>query len=120
MEDVVAQLPNPQTDWYPIGDQFLVPAVSTALTIPAVPAGFTKQGNAFVAIIQAQAQGMWITRGGAAVTAAVTGGLLLNPGDWMIVPGLNNIKGIRAIQNAAGGSLACSYYVFRPGAGSAV
>lgn len=112
--------PTPQPDWIPIGEQFLDVGASTALTIPALPAGQTKQGTSYVAILQAQGQAQYIRRDGTAAVASLTGGLLLVPGDWIVQPGYQILTKIRVIRALAGGALVVTYYTCRPGAALAV
>lgn len=122
----MSQLPGPSWDWTPLsGSQFLDAGSSTALTIPTIPSsstapqglnltGVNPKGCEYVAILLAQTVGQYIRTDGSAVTAAVTGGLYLAPGDYRIVYGLQALKAIRVIRSGAGGSLAVEYYYFRP------
>lgn len=117
------QLPGPAADWIPIASssQFIDSGSSTALTIPAVPTsgGRSVSGAKIVAILFAQTQAQWIRTDGSAVTAAVTGGIKLAAGDYMIVYGSEALGGIRVIRDASGGSLAVAYYFYRPAPGQA-
>jgi hypothetical protein len=99
--------------------------VSTALTVPTIPSastapqglnltGVNPKGCEYVAILMAQTVGCYIRTDGSAVIADVTGGLLLSPGDFRIVYGLQALKNIRVIRAIAGGSLAVEYYYYRP------
>jgi hypothetical protein len=68
----------------------------------------------YVAILTAQGQAQWIRTDAAAVTAAVTGGIRLLPGDWRLIYGYEGISKVRVIRDAAGGSLAAEFFYFRP------
>lgn len=113
------QLPGPTGDWQPLGCQFIDVAVSTPLTIPALPVsgGSSRAGINYVGILLAQgAAGQWIREDGQAVVGTNTGGKFLNVGDWQFVYGLPALQAIRVIGAAGGGgtsSLAVTYYWYR-------
>jgi hypothetical protein len=111
----MAQNPTVPDEWYPFpgSSQFLNVAVSTALTIPAPPAGQPAKGAVHVGILTAQLIRQWIRYDGSAVTASVAGGESLEPGNWVVIYGYQALKGVRVIRDADGGSLAVKYYYFR-------
>ena len=111
----MSQAPGPDAGWTPLaGSQFLDVGVSTALTIPAAPTTGNRVGIEYVAILLAQTVAQFYRTDGSAVTAAVTGGIQLNPGDFVILYGLQALRAVRVIRSGAGGSLAISYYFYRP------
>jgi hypothetical protein len=109
------QFPTVPDEWFPLpaSSQFLNAAVSTALTLPSLPAGQPAKGAQFVAVLTAQAIRQWLRHDGSAVLSVATGGELLDPGNWMVVYGYQALKAIRVIRDADGGSLAVRYYYFR-------
>lgn len=109
----MAELPGaPDPTWYPIGSQFLDVSSSTALTVPAIPAG-TKGYVEYAAILLAQNVVQWIRFDGSAVTAAITGGIGMQPGDFIILRGKKNLDLVRIIRGSTGGSMAVTYYMMR-------
>lgn len=115
----MAQFPDCVDAWEPLGNQFIDSASSVALTIPVVPATASNtqpmKGAIYVAILTAQTQAQWIRTDGVTVVAVVTGGVKLFPGDWRLIYGRQTLDNVRVIREAAGGSLACEYFYFRPG-----
>ena len=109
----MAEIPGaPDPTWLCIGSQFLDASSSTALTVPAITTG--QRGYVeYGAILVAQAVKQWVRLDGSAVTAAVTGGISLDPGDFIVLRGKKNLDLVRVIRDASGGSLAVSYYSFR-------
>ena len=93
---------------------FIDSGSSVALTVPAIPTGQPAKGAVHVGILTAQGAAQWLRTDGVAVTAAVTGGLKLNIGDYRIIYGISNLRNVRVIRDAAGGALAVEYYYFRP------
>ena len=123
----MAQLPGPQGTWIPVpgAEQFLDVGASTALTLPTqaqvasvFAGGSSKAGIETVAILTAQGQQQWIRSDGTAVTAAASGGLMLDVGNYMIVEGRSALSNIRVIRAVAGGSLNVRYYVYRAAPGA--
>lgn len=109
----MSEIPGaPDPTWYPTGSQFLDASASTALTVPAIPAGM-KGYLEHAAVLVAQNTVQWVRLDGSAVTAAVTGGIAMQPGDYMIIRGKKQLDAVRVIRGASGGSLAVTYYVFR-------
>ncbi len=110
----MSQFPTVPDEWFPLAasSQFLNASASTALTLPSIAAGQPAKGAVFVAVLTAQLVRQWL-RHGSAVTAAVTGGELLDPGNWMVIYGYEAMKAVRVIRDADGGSLAVRYYYFR-------
>jgi hypothetical protein len=82
------------------------------------PGGASKSGIEVAAIITAQGAGQWIRTDGSAVTAAVTGGLKLNVGDFRILEGRVQLSALRVIHDTTGGALAVEYYVYRSAPGA--
>lgn len=109
------QFPTVPDEWEPIpsSSQFIDASSSTALTVPSVPTGEPAKGAIFVAVLTAQLVRQWLRYDGSAVTAAATGGELLEPGDFIEIYGYKALKAVRVIRSAAGGSLAVRYYYFR-------
>lgn len=110
------QFPTIPDEWMPIAGstQLLDVAVSTALTVPAVGAGQIPKGAVYVGILTAQLIRQWLKYDGSAVTPSVTGGELMEPGDYVVIYGVQALKAVRVVRNATGGSLAARYYYFRP------
>lgn len=113
----MSQFPGSGVGWLPIGEQFLDASASTALTIPSPttlnPGLSSTAGMDYVAILQAQGAAQWIREDGTTVTAAASGGLKMEIGDWKFIYGLPALKAVRVIRDASGGSLAVMYYIFR-------
>lgn len=115
------QIPSVPATWVPIlgTSQFINASSSTSLTLPtqaqiiAASGGASRAGCEIAAIIIAQAQAQWIRTDGSAVTAAVTGGLKLQIGDWRQVEGRNALSNLRVIRDADLGSLTVEYYIYR-------
>lgn len=110
----MAQFPAPGPTWTVLGPhQFLDASVSTSLTIPPLTANVTTgPGVEYVAILIAQSVAQWVNFDGTAATQAFTTSCRLGDGDWVIVYGLNNLKNVRVIHDATGGSLAVLYYTY--------
>ncbi len=108
----IATIPE---EWRPIpsSSQYLDASSSTALTVPTVPTGEPAKGATIVGVLTAQNVGAFIRTDGSAVTAAVTGGRRISPGDYEVVCGYTALKAIRIIREASGGSVAVEYYYFR-------
>ena len=111
----MAQFPSVPDEWFPLAasSQFMNVSSSTALTLPSIAAGQPAKGAVFVAVLTAQLVRQWLRHDGSAVTAATTGGELLDPGNWMVIYGYEALKAVRVIRDADGGSLAVRYYYFR-------
>jgi hypothetical protein len=108
------QFPTVPDEWEPLApSQFIDAASSTALTVPALPAGHIAKGAIYVGIMTAQNVRQYLRYDGNAVTAAVTGGEILEPGDWVELYGIQALKAVRVIRSGAGGTLAVKYYYFR-------
>lgn len=123
----MGQVPGPIGTYLPIlgAEQFLDVGASTALTLPTqaqvaatIGGGSSKSGIEIVAILTAQLQAQWIRSDGNAVTAAASGGLKLNPGDFQIVEGRASLTAIRVIRDAAAGSMNVRYYIYRAAPGA--
>ena len=67
----------------------------------------------FVAVLFAQGAAFWLRSDAAAAVATVTGGLKMFIGDYRYVYGLNAMKGVRFIQDAAGGAMVVEFYLYR-------
>lgn len=100
-------------NWEAIGNQFVDASVSTALTIPALPAGDVAKGAIYVAILSATAQAVWLRTDGVDAVAAVTGGVKLVAGDWRVIKGYSALKKVRFIRDAGSGALAVEYFYYR-------
>lgn len=111
----MSQFPSVPDEWFPLAasSQFINASSSTALTLPAIAAGQPAKGAVFVAVLTTQLVRQWLRHDGSAVTAAATGGELLDPGNWMIIYGYEALKAVRVIRDADGGTLAVRYYYFR-------
>lgn len=114
----MSQFPDVVDAWEPIGNQFINAAASTALTVPVLGQGALigqpAKGAVYVGILTAQGVAQWIRTDGIAVAAVVTGGIRMISGDWRLIYGITNLKAVRVIREADGGSLAVEYFVFRP------
>ena len=109
------QFPTVPDEWVPIpGCQYLDAAASTALTVPTLVSGQIPKGAVYVAVLTCQVVPAYIRTDGIAVTAAVSGGRQMQPGDFEVVYGIQALKNIRLIRSATGGSVAVEYYYFRP------
>lgn len=109
------QFPTVPDEWVPLlgSSQFLNVGASTALTIPTTAQGQVQKGAVYVAILTAQIVKQWLRYDGQAVTASANGGEGLNPGDYVVVYGINALRAIRVIRDVDGGSLAVKYFYFR-------
>ena len=114
----MSNLPSNSPEWVPLApSQFLDVAVSTALSIPAIPTSGTPPrsvpGSRLGAILLAQGVAQYYRTDGQAVTAAVTGGIQLAAGDWVFIWGYAALQQIRVIRSAGGGSVSIAYYYYR-------
>lgn len=109
----MSQFPSaPDPTWMPIGMEFLNVAASTALTIPAVPTG--QRGFIdYAVILLAQTITQYVRLDGGTATAAVTGGIKLDDGDFLVVRGKKQVDNVRVIRSADGGTLTAIHYIFR-------
>lgn len=113
----MANLPSPFDEWIPLAPhQFLNAAVSTALTVPSITSqgGNIAAGSKYVCILTCQGVQAYIRLDGVAVTAALTGGKLLNVGDVLTIYGIKAIQAARIIRSADGGTVAAEFYYFKP------
>lgn len=111
---MAAQLPGPSPEWQaiPNSSQFLDVGASTGLTIPAIP-GRPQPGAKLVGILYAQGVAAYLRTDGQAVTAAITGGIKMEPDSFVVIYGDAALRQVRIVRSAGGGSVAVSYYWFR-------
>lgn len=109
----MAQFPVIPDEWFPIAgsSQFLSPASSTALTVPAIAAGQPAKGAVILAELVCSGDSVWLRMDGG--TAAASQGVLMNVGDWRIVYGTQALAALRAIRASASSLLTVSYFYFR-------
>lgn len=110
----MAQLPTVPDEWYPLApSQFLTAASSTALTIPATPAGQPSKGAVYVATLMCMFAQMWIRYDGSTAFAS-TGAEVMYEGDWVVVYGYEALKAIRIVKDpSVAGTMAIKYFYFR-------